>query len=89
MPSRIAVAFVAEIRGYGFGSFQGRFAELLRILERKSGNGLANVAEFARRIWLHEGMTGRAVADLRDEFGYAEGRAALVAEFGRRIWLCG
>jgi YD repeat-containing protein len=25
--------------------------------------GLASVAEFARRIWLHEGLTGRVVAE--------------------------
>ena len=52
VPNRIAVAFVAELRVYGFWILKGRFAELLRILERKSGNGLASVAEFARRIWL-------------------------------------
>ncbi len=37
MPGRIVVAVVAELRVYGFWGLEERFAELLRILEMKSG----------------------------------------------------
>src|SRR5262245_59821777 len=37
VPNRIVVAFVAELKVYEFWGLKGRFAELLRILERKLG----------------------------------------------------
>ena len=63
MPGQIVVAVVAELRVYRFWGGEGRFPELLRILEKecepfavRHGSvvkmRVAFVAELARRIWL-------------------------------------
>jgi hypothetical protein len=67
VPSQILVAVVAKLTLYGFWGGEGRFAELLRILEKKyeSVRGVvwtAFVAEFARRIWPRGTVLARRLA---------------------------
>jgi hypothetical protein len=57
VPGRIVVVLVAELTLYGFGTREGRFAELLSILEERCSRfcgveRIGIVAEFARLIWL-------------------------------------
>jgi hypothetical protein len=40
VPNQILIAFVAKLRLYGFWRGEGRFAELLRILEKDGATGL-------------------------------------------------
>ena len=71
MPGRIVVAVVAEYRVYEFWGCEGRFAELLRILETK-GESVGGV------VWI------ALLLNLRGEFGY-EGAApadGLAVRFG-------
>jgi hypothetical protein len=68
VPGQVVVAVVAELRVYGFWGCEGRFAELLRILEKKDESvrgvvWIPFVAELARRIWLHGAeLAGRFAA---------------------------
>ena len=39
MPGQIVIAFVAKLKLYGFWRGEGRFAELLRILEKDGATG--------------------------------------------------
>ena len=57
MPDGIVVVIVAELRVYGFWGREGRFAELLKILEKK-GEPV-------------DGAVARKLPNWRDEFGYA------------------
>ena len=62
VPNRIVVAFVAELRMYGFWRREEVFAELWRILENNgSQSRIGFVARFARRVWLREELGRRAV----------------------------
>jgi hypothetical protein len=64
VPNRIVIAFVAELRLYGFWGREGCFAELLRILENEERIGL-----------LAASCGSRLLPNLRDEFGYEVCRA--------------
>ena len=70
VPGRILVALVAKLRVYGFWRREGRFPELLRILEKDRATGLG-VSEYA---WRLDGIGGAnwrdiGVGYLRDGFG--------------------
>ena len=50
VPGQILIAFVAKLTLYGFWPGEGRFAELLRILEKDGATGLARPATARRGV---------------------------------------
>jgi uncharacterized protein YfaQ (DUF2300 family) len=85
VPGQIVVAVVAELRVYRFLGCEERFAELLRILEKKCEcGGRDDENRVCCRIGATNGATRRGVGrSVRGAVRIGE----VVAELARRIWL--